>query len=111
LRILRSGGKVISISGPPDSVFAKEMGLSWFMKAAISFLSRKVRKQAKRLGVDYSFLFMQANGKQLSEIGNLIETDVISPVIDKVYSFEQLNEALSYVSSGRAKGKVIVKVK
>jgi alcohol dehydrogenase len=111
LRILKSGGKVISISGPPDKTFAKEIGLSWFMKTAISFLSRKVRKQAKQLGVDYSFLFMQANGKHLSEIGNLIETGVIRPVVDKVYSFEQMNEAMSYVSSGRAKGKVIVKVK
>mgnify|MGYP000875782179 FL=1 len=111
LRILKSGGKVISISGPPDEAFAKEISLSWFMKTAIFFLSRKVKSQAKKLKVDYSFLFMQANGKQLSEIGKLIETGVIRPVVDKVYSFEQLNEAMSYVSSGRAKGKVIVKVK
>ncbi|GGH29036.1 NADP-dependent oxidoreductase [Sphingobacterium alkalisoli] len=111
LRILKPGGKVISISGPPDTDFAKEVGLSWFMKTAISFLSRKVGKQAKKLGVDYSFLFMQANGKQLSEIGKLIETGVIRSVIDKVFPFEEMNEAMSYVSSGRAKGKVIVKVK
>jgi len=111
LRILKSGGKVISISGPPDTTFAKEIGLSWFMKTAIFFLSRKVRSQAKKLGVDYSFLFMQANGKQLLEIGKLIETSVIRPVVDKVFPFEQTNDAMSYVSSGRAKGKVIVKVK
>ncbi len=111
LRILKSGGKVISISGPPDTAFAKEIGLSWFMKTAIFFLSNKVRKQARKLNVDYSFLFMQANGKQLSEIGKLIETGVVLPVVDKVFSFEQINEAMSYVSSGRAKGKVIVKVK
>lgn len=111
LRILKSGGKVISISGPPDIAFAKEIGLSWFMKTAIFFLSYKVRKQAKKLNVDYSFLFIQANGKQLSEIGKLIETGAIRPVVDKVFSFEQMNEAMSYVSSGRAKGKVIIKVK
>ncbi|MGS2761419.1 NADP-dependent oxidoreductase [Sinomicrobium sp. M5D2P9] len=111
MKILKSGGKVVSISSPPDPAFAKEVGLSWFMKTAIFFLSRKVRSQAKKLGVDYSFLYMQANGKQLSEIGKLIETGVIRPVVDKVFSFEQMNEAMSYVSSGRAKGKVIVKVK
>lgn len=111
LRILKPGGKVISISGPPDMEFAKAIGLSWFMKTAIFFLSNKVRKQAKNLKVDYSFLFMQASGKQLSEIGKLIETDVIRPVIDKVFPFEQINEAMYYVSSGRAKGKVIVKVR
>ena len=111
LQILKKGGKAISISGPPDPTFAKEVGLSWLMKIAIFFLSRKVRSQAKKLGVDYEFLFMQANGKQLSEIGKLIETGVIRPVVDKVFSFEQMNEALSYVASGRAKGKVVVKVK
>lgn len=111
LKILKSGGKVVSISGPPDRIFANEFGLSWFMKTTIFFLSRKVRSQAKKLGVDYSFLYMQANGKQLSEIGKLIETGVIRPVVDKVFSFEQMNEAMSYVSSGRAKGKVVVKVK
>lgn len=111
LRILKSGGKVISISGPPDTTFAKEIGLSWFMRTAIFFLSRKVRSQAKKLGVDYSFLFMQANGKQLSEIAKLIEADVIRPVIDKVFPFEQTNDAMSYVEKGRSKGKVVVKVK
>jgi NADPH:quinone reductase-like Zn-dependent oxidoreductase len=111
LRILKPGGKVISISGPPDTDFAKEIGLNLFMKSAIFFLSRKVRSQAKKLGVDYTFLFMKANGKQLSEIGKLIEKEVIRPVIDKVFPFEQMNDAMSYVSSGRAKGKVIVKIK
>jgi alcohol dehydrogenase len=111
LRILKPGGKVISISGPPDVAFAKQIGLSWLMKTAISFLSRKVRKQAKQLGVEYSFLFMQANGKQLSEIAALIEADVIRPVVDKVFPFEQTNEAMAYVQSGRAKGKVVVEVR
>jgi alcohol dehydrogenase len=111
MRILKPRGKVISISGPPDPTFAKEMGLSWFMRTAISFLSKKVRKQAKNLAIDYSFLFMKANGTQLAEIGKLIEAGVIRPVVDKTFPFDQTNEALSYVSSGRAKGKVIIKVK
>jgi len=72
LEILKAGGKVVSISGPPDIAFAKEIGLSWFMKIAVFFLSRKVKSLAKKLGVDYSFLFMQANGKQLSEISLLM---------------------------------------
>lgn len=111
LRILGKGGLVISISGPPDVVFASANGLNIFLKTVMFFLTRKVRKQAKQLGVDYSFLFMHADGKQLSEIGSLIDGNVIRPVVDTVFSFEQMNEAISYVQSGRAKGKVIVKVK
>ena len=81
------------------------------MKTAIFFLSKKVKRQTKKLNIDYSFLFMQANGKQLSEISSLIETGVIRPVIDKVFPFEQTNEAMSYIEAGRAKGKVVVKVR
>jgi NADPH:quinone reductase-like Zn-dependent oxidoreductase len=110
-RILKKGGKVISISGPPDEMFAKETGLNILLRTAMIFLSRKVREQARQLNIDYSFLFMKANGKQLSEIGSLIETDVIHPVVDKVFPFEQMNEAMAYVQSGRAKGKVIVRVR
>lgn len=111
LRILKKGGKVISISGPPTPKFANEIGASWLIKTVLGLVSSGVRKKAKKLNIDYSFLFMKANGKQLAEIGKLIEVGVIRPVVDKVFSFEQMNEAMSYVSSGRAKGKVIVKVK
>lgn len=111
MNILKPKGKVISISGPPDVTFAKEIGLSWFLKIVFSLLSNKVRKQAKKRNIDYSFLFMKADGKQLSEIGKLIEADVIRPVVEKVFSFDEMNEALTYVASGRAKGKVVVKIK
>ncbi len=99
--ILKPGGKIISISGPPDAGFAKQFGLSWLMKTAIFFLSRKAKQQAKKRNVTYSFLFMQPNGKQLAEIASLIETGVIRPVVDKVFLFEQTNEAMAYVAAGR----------
>ena len=111
LRILKPGGKVISISGPPDPDFGKEINASLFLKIILKFLSAGIRKKAKRLGVNFSFLFMRAQGEQLSQITKLIEAGVIKPVIDKVFPFEQTNEAMSYVETGRAKGKVVVRVK
>lgn len=54
---------------------------------------------------------MQANGTQLSKISSLIEDGKIRPVIDNVFPFEQTNEAMSYVESGRAKGKVVIKIR
>ena len=111
LRILKPGGKAISISGPPDIDFARQNNLSWLLKLVIFFLSNKVKRASKKLKVTYSFLFMQANGNQLSEIGLLLEAGIISPVIDQVFSFEQTNEALLYVESGRAKGKVVIKIR
>jgi len=111
LRVLKPGGRVISISGPPDPDFAEQIHANWFLKTAVRILSAGVRKKAKRLGVNFSFLFMRAEGNQLSQITSLIESGVVRPVIDKVFPFEGTNEALAYVESGRAKGKVIVKVR
>lgn len=77
----------------------------------MGLISSKIRKQAKKNGVDYEFLFMKANGSQLSRIAKLIEDGKIKPIVDKVYPFDQTNEAFNYLESGCAKGKVIVKVK
>lgn len=110
LKILKTGGKVISISGPPDPDFGKEIHANWFLGIILKWLSAGIRKKAKRLGVNFSFLFMRAQGEQLSQITKLIESGVIKPVVDKVFPFEQTNEALSYVETGRAKGKVVVQV-
>ena len=110
LRVLKPGGHLISISGPPDPDFARENRLSWFLQLIMKILSYKVIKQANILNVKYSFLFMRANGKQLNEIAFLLDAGVIRPVIDKVFSFDSTNEALAYVASGRTRGKVVVKV-
>jgi len=110
LRILKPGGKVISISGPPDPAFGQEINANWFLKIILKFLSAGIRKKAKRLGVNFSFLFMRAQGEQLSEITRLIESGVIKPVMDKVFPFEQTNEAMAYVETGRARGKVVIKI-
>lgn len=111
LRILKPNGKVISISGPPDPDFAIQIKGNFFLKIVMSILSAGVRRKAKGLGVNFSFLFMRAQGGQLSQITKLIESGAIKPVIDKVFPFEQTNEAMAYVEAGRAKGKVVVKVK
>jgi len=111
IRILKPGGKVISISGPPDVDFAKKLRLNFFLKAVMFLLSFQTKKLAKKQNVDYSFLFMEANGNQLDEISKLIESGIIKPTVDKIFPFEQTNDAVNYVDSGRAKGKVIIKIK
>ena len=111
LRVLKPGGKLISISGPPDPAFTEEVGARWFVKPIMSVLSFGARRKAKRLNVTYSFLFMKANGNQLSRITSLIDEGVIRPIVDKVYPFESTKDALDYVEKGRAKGKVVVKVR
>ncbi|WP_327116016.1 NADP-dependent oxidoreductase [Nocardia sp. NBC_01730] len=111
LRVLKPGGKLISISGPPDPAFAREIGKPWILRPVMRVLSHRTRKAAKRRQISYSFLFMRASGDQLREITSLIDSGIIQPVIDRVFPFESTNAAMAYVENGRAKGKVVVKVK
>lgn len=111
LRVLKPGGKLISISGPPDPDFAKEIGSPGFVGLLMRLLSYRIRKRAKRQHIRYSFLFMRASGDQLREIGSLIDSGIIRPVVDRVFPFESTKEAMAYLETGRAKGKVIVKVR
>ncbi|MDR7298690.1 alcohol dehydrogenase [Pelomonas aquatica] len=111
LRVLKRGGRLISISGPPDPDFGKEIGAPGFVRLVMRLLSWGVRRSARRLGVRYSFLFMKASGTQLQQITRLIEDGAIRPVVDKVFPFASTDEALAYVEAGRAKGKVVIKIK
>jgi NADPH:quinone reductase-like Zn-dependent oxidoreductase len=111
LRILKPGGQLISLVGPPTAEFAEEIGLPWYLKLVTRLLSFSAKQKAKKLNTRFVFLFMRAEGNQLGKITSLIEAGVIKPVIDKIFPFEQTNEAMAYVESGHAKGKVIIKVK
>jgi len=111
LRVLKPGGQLISISGPPDAAFARSIGASWALRVIMGFLSYGIRAKAKRRQVHYSFLFMRASGDQLSEITSLIDDGIIRPVVDRVFPFTSTKEAMAYVEAGRAKGKVVVSLK
>ncbi|MCW2472996.1 NADP-dependent oxidoreductase [Candidatus Symbiopectobacterium sp. NZEC151] len=111
LRVLKPGGQLISISGPPDLAFAIEQGLPWWLQQVIRLLSYRIRKKAARLGISYRFVFMRAHAEQLCEIGALIESGAIKPIIDRVFPFDMTADALAYVETGRAKGKVVISMK
>jgi NADPH:quinone reductase-like Zn-dependent oxidoreductase len=110
LRILKPGGKLIGIAGPPDPAFAREIGGNIILKLVMGLLSRRIRKQARDRGVSYSFLFMKASGDQLKQLTALIDSDAIRPIIDRVFPFEETKEALAYVERGRSKGKVVIQL-
>ena len=111
LRVLKPGGLLISISGPPDAAFARSIGTSWVLRTIIGALSYGITAKAKRRHVHYSFLFMRANGGQLTEITSLVDDGIIRPVLDRVFPFASTKEGMAYVESGRAKGKVVVSLK
>lgn len=111
LSVLKPGGKVVGIAGPPDPDFAKARGVNALMGLVVRALSYGIRSKAKAAGVSYSFLFMRASGEQLRRIADLIDAGAIRPVVDRVFPFDQAREALAYVETGRSKGKVVIKVR
>jgi len=108
LRVLKPGGKAIGIAGPPDPAFAREAGLKPALRLAIAGLSGKIRRQAKRLGVTYEFLFMHASGDQLRQIAALVDQGVLRPVVGKVAAFDQTPQALASLSRGGIRGKAVI---
>lgn len=108
LEVLRKGGHVISINGPPDVHMAKELGLGKLLEIVFMAMSYSTNRSAKKLGVDYSFLFMQPSGEQLDELRKLFEDGTLKPVVDKVYPFALIIDAVAYLESGKAKGKIVV---
>ncbi|SIQ87740.1 alcohol dehydrogenase [Bacillus cereus] len=109
--IIKSGGNIVSVSGIPNARFGKEFGSGFFKTLLFSLASKKLTALEKKHNAQYSFLFMKPSGDQLRTIANYIETGNIKPVIDRVFPFEDAQKAMEYSEAGRAKGKIIVKIK
>jgi NADPH:quinone reductase-like Zn-dependent oxidoreductase len=110
LSVLKPGGKLISISGPPDPAFGREIGANWAVRQLLGFVSSRIRRKAKKLGIEYSFLFMRADGAQLAEIAKLVDAGAIRPVIDRTFSFYDTPAAMLRVESGHSRGKVVIEI-
>ncbi|MES5955941.1 NADP-dependent oxidoreductase [Bacillus fungorum] len=109
--IIKSGGNIVSVSGMPNARFGKEFGSGFFKTFLFSLASKKLTALEKKHNAQYSFLFMKPSGNQLRTIANYIESGKIKPVIDRVFPFEDAQKAMEYSEVGRAKGKIIVKIK
>ncbi|MED1286616.1 NADP-dependent oxidoreductase [Bacillus mycoides] len=109
--IIKSEGNIVSISGMPNARFGKEFGSGFFKTLLFSLASKKLTALEKKHNAQYSFLFMKPSGDQLRIIAKYIESGQIKPIIDRIFPFEDTQKAMEYSESGRAKGKIIVKIK
>ena len=108
---VKPGGVVVSInSSTPSPAFARSWGLNPAIVFAIRVLSRKTLAAARKHKARYEYFFVRADGEQLREITRLVEDGAIKPLVDKVIPLERVRDALAYSESGRATGKVVIKV-
>jgi NADPH:quinone reductase-like Zn-dependent oxidoreductase len=110
LRVLKPGGKVIGIAGPPDPAFAREAGLNPVLRVAVAGLSARIRRQAKSRGVSYEFLLMRASGDQLRQITALVDSGAVRPIVGRSYTFNQTVSALQSLETGGVRGKTVITV-
>ncbi len=110
LSVLKPGGKLISISGPPDPAFGVEIGANFVVRQVLRYASAKIRRNANKRDIEYSFLFMRADGGQLAKIAKLVEVGAIRPVIHEVFGFDAVPQAMDRVASGHAHGKVVIQI-
>jgi NADPH:quinone reductase-like Zn-dependent oxidoreductase len=103
--VVKQGGIVVSIVGPLDEASAKMFGMADYK------LPEELAKASSEKDAEYKFIFMHPNGAHLNEIKSMIEDEKIKPIIDKVYPFSESIEAFIHLASGRAKGKIVVKIK
>ena len=109
-KMLKPGGRVISIAGDLDDITAKQLKLNRFIRFLLSLKVKKVINTASKLDASYRFHLMSPNGNQLQKLAELYESEIIKPIIDKTYIFEESIQALKYLSKGHAKGKVVVQM-
>jgi NADPH:quinone reductase-like Zn-dependent oxidoreductase len=102
--VIKQGGKVISVAGPLDEGSAKMFGMNEYK------LPTELADLTSAKAAEYKFIFMHPNGTHLSEIKSLVETEKIKPIVDKIYPFAESIEAFTHLASGRAKGKIVIKV-
>jgi len=110
LRILNPNGIIVSLTGPADAEFGRARGMGGLFVLIFRLMSFWLVRQARKLHVRYSFLFVHPSGNQLSEIGELLGAGTIRPVVDKVFPFDRAKDALAHLETGRAKGKVVVQM-
>lgn len=107
--IMKPNATVVSVAALPEPQTAlRDLGGSAMLAALFWIVSYGIRARARRAGVRYRYLFMHPSGDDLTLLAGLIEQQKLKIIVDRTYPFAQIADALGYVESGRAKGKVVV---
>ena len=97
-RALTSNGRYVMIGG------SKGRWLAPMDSVLRAFLLKPFIKQ------EMAFMISTINRDDLLYLRDLMQSGKVTPVVDRTHKFEEIREAVAYVESGRARGKVIVTV-
>ena len=112
--ILKTGGKIVSITGTPTVEALETAGFPTpLMLRFFLFLGRNraAEKAAAAAGASWHYMFMSPSGADLTEIAGYLESGQLEAVIDtEAPSLDDFSLAVEKLWSGRAKGKCVIKV-
>lgn len=109
--VVKPGATVVSVAGMPEPLTAtRDLGRGALLAVLFWFASFGLRARARRHRAQYRYLFMHPSGAELAELAALIEQKRLEPVIDRVFPFADIADAFAYLESGRAKGKIVVRM-
>lgn len=108
--VLKPGGQLISIMGPPTPDFARQMGVGPVIRLAIWMMGRKVRRMERATQSRYFYYFTESSGPQLQHLTEVVEAGKVHAVIDSVFPFDKSVDALERAHSGHTKGKVVIEI-
>jgi len=89
----------------------KDLGRGYGLAALFWVASLTTRLRAARHGASYRYLFMHPSGADLGYLASLIEAKKLEVVIDRAFPFAEAKEAIAYLETGRAKGKVVLAIR
>ena len=108
-QIMKPGTMIVSVAALPEPQTAIwDLGGRRALAALFWLISYGIRSRARRAGVSYRYLFMHPSGRDLALLAELIEQGKLKAIVDRTYPLAKIADALDYVESGRAKGKVVV---
>ncbi|RJF40931.1 NADP-dependent oxidoreductase [Actinomyces sp. 2119] len=111
MKVLRSGGTMVSVAGAPDPELAAQLGRP-LLGPVMWLMSRRARRAARAQDAMYRFLFMRADGSQLARLTPAIEAGSIRPLVGHTFELGQLEQAMALLASGKANpGKIVVEAK
>ncbi|OIU68655.1 NADP-dependent oxidoreductase [Rossellomorea aquimaris] len=87
-KVLKKGGKLVSIAQPPNE------------------------DEAKEYGIEAGFLWLEPKGEQLKQLADLFEKGQLKPVIGDTFPFNEqgLKDAHALSETHHAKGKIVIKI-
>lgn len=110
-KVVKPGGKVVSIVALPDEESAKHLKLGLIPRLFIRFSLRDVMAAAKAAKAEYKWFSVAPSEAQLRRIGELIDQGKVKVILDSVYPLENFREAFGALESGHATGKIVLHIR